>query len=100
MARKVNKTSGKTATKDKEPEEKPIPEFLDEDGVLNKLKRQDFPKSVAGQQAFCDYQIAKWEVKKGRIAERNDPKAKAKRKLEKYKKLIEALEAEIDDEDE
>lgn len=94
MAKKVSKKGGASATAEAE---KPIPEFKDEDGVLNKLKRADFPKSVAGQQAFCDYQIAKWEVKKSRIAERNDPKAKAKRKLEKYKKLIEALESEIED---
>lgn len=96
MARQVAK---KKAAGKKEAEAQ-VPEFVDEDGVLKKLKRSDFPSSVEGQQGFCDYQIARWEDKKKRIAERNDPKAKAKRKLEKYKKLIAQLEAEIEDEDE
>lgn len=121
MAKGKKKKGGKggnqAAKKEREPEQEPeeeledeeeheavteVPEFYDEDGVLKRLKGSDFPKSTEGRMAHCDYQIEVIKAKKAKIAERDDPQAKLKRKLERYKKLISDLEDELagdDDED-
>lgn len=78
-----------------------VPAFLDKDDVLVPLKKMNFPKTLEGRKAFCDYNIEKWKLKKSKIEDDNDPKKKAKNKLARYKKMIATLEAEISgDEDE
>ncbi len=76
-----------------------VPDFHDEDGVIVPLKKRDFPKTLKGYYAFCDYNIEKWKVKKSKRKSANDPKAKAKAKLDRYRKMIEKIEAELDEDD-
>ena len=59
-----------------------------------RLKRDDFPSSTEGRQAFCDYQVAAWSWRRDNWAVRGskDPAAKAERQLSALQtKLIKAL---------
>ncbi len=88
---------GKGKGGDAKPEPTAVPDFHDEDEVLRVLKRSDFPTSMEGRLAHFDYRMEKLKAEKERFAQRNDPKAKVKRKMEKYKKLIAELEDELGD---
>ena len=72
-----------------------MPDFLDAEGQLKKLKGSDFPKSKAGKMAFCDYNITKWTMKKKNIETGMDPAAKAKKRREKLLKQLATLDETI-----
>jgi len=79
-----------------------IPLFYEgKSDVLLKLKSTEFPQTAAGQNAYCDYMILKWSKKKSGVAEKFDPKAKEKgklqRRLERMKAKQEELEAELEE---
>ena len=101
MAKEKTQTSGKVAPAEKTAKKpvvvdnRPIPAFKDSEGQLKKLRRTDFPKTKDGKIAFCDYQIARWEIKKVASAKTLDPMAKAKRRREKLLKRLAALDAEM-----
>ena len=77
-----------------------MPEIRDEDGVILKLNRGDFPKGKDGSLAHCDYMVELWTGKKEKVVAKFDPKAKAKKRIEKLKKKLAELEAEAAKEDE
>lgn len=75
-----------------------VPELTEtEKGVeyLRVLKRGDFPKTVEGKLAFCDYRILKIEAQKARIVERGDPQRKLKARIEKAKARLADLEKKL-----
>ena len=76
-----------------------MPEIRDEDGVLVKLNRGDFPKGKDGSLSHCDYMVEVWQAKKEKVTSKFDPKAKAKKRIEKLKKKLAELEAEAEKED-
>lgn len=62
---------------------------------VDKLGRRDFPTTMEGRIAYCDYQILKYEYEKANIIAEQDPKVKAERRLEAILAEAEALRAEI-----
>lgn len=73
-----------------------IPEWKDKDGVIvmTKLGRRDFPKSIAGKQAYCKYQADRWLERADNIGKAKDPIAKKLDKIAKLQKQVELLKAE------
>jgi len=101
---KPNRTAPATAAaagtthdpgKPKKPVVTVIPDFVDKDGELKKLKSKMFPKTKEGKMAYCDYQIKRWEVKKVAVEKGTDPLEKKKRRIEKLKKTLAILDEEV-----
>jgi hypothetical protein len=96
---KGNPSKGASAPKPQEPTEvSQIPKIKDEAGKLLTLHGRDFPKSRDGRIAFCDYQIARWQAKKERVAIAADPKARKMKKIAQLKEMLAKLEEEVSSE--
>lgn len=97
MAATAKAAKPKKAKKPPKPkDDRPVPGFFDEEGKLRKLKGKDFPATREGRMAYCDYQVERWKLKRVAAEKRGDPLARKKAKVEKYKKLLAELEAEIE----
>ncbi len=76
-------------------EKKTIPDFRDADGKLLDLKAKDFPKTIEGELAYCNYQIAKWSERKKQIESASTPMYKMRLRREKLLAQIAMLDEEI-----
>lgn len=72
------------------------PAFRDDEGNVRHLNRKDFPKGKDGSLSHCDYMVEVWTAKKQKVADKYDPKAKAKARIEKLKAKLAELEAEAE----
>ena len=72
-----------------------IPAFKDAEGQLRKLRMKMFPRTKEGRMAYADLQIARWEEKKVAYAAGTDSKARKLKRVDRLKKKLAALEAEL-----
>jgi len=84
-----NKTENLQKTKN-------VPKWKNDDGTLIKLGRKDFPYSIAGNLAYCDFRIAYWQQKKQEILKKHDPQTKIQKKKERLEAQLAEINAKLE----
>ena len=74
---------------------KPIPKTRDAKGHLLKLTAADFPTTLDGKIAFCEYQIIKWSDRRAELQELKTPAGRVQAKLLRLRRQAAELEREL-----